>query len=86
MEQLPLWFLILALFLPRVTLLIAFLRHDLAPYGLHGWLPPTLGVLIPRVLVILLIFRDRGFSAWLLVHGLAMAFAYLAAGKKGSKR
>ena len=85
MEHLPLWFLVLALFLPRASLLIAYFVDDLVPYGLHGWVPPAIAVIIPRVLVILLIFQDRGFSIWLILHGVTMALVYLAAGKQGKR-
>ena len=82
MEHLPLWFLILALFLPRVSLLLAYFAGDLTPYALHGWIPPALAVIVPRALVLILVFQDRGFSPWLLVHALVMALVYLSAGKK----
>ena len=82
MEHLPLWFLILALFLPRIALLIAYLARDLVPYHLQGWMPPTLGILLPRILIILLIFQDRGMSVWLLVHGAFMAAVCASAGRK----
>ncbi len=80
MEQLPLWFLIVAIFLPRIALLIGYVADDLVPYHLHGWMPPILGVFLPRILVIVLIFQDRGMSGWLLVHGAAMAAVYASAG------
>ena len=82
MENLPLWFLILALFLPRISLVIAFFADLLPPFGLHGWVPPTIAVLVPRILILIMIFQDRGFSPWLIVHGIGMAFVYLAAGEK----
>jgi hypothetical protein len=81
LEHLPIWFLILALLLPRVSLLIAYFAGDLTPYGLHGWIPPALGLIVPRALVLVLIFQDRGFSPWLLVHAFAMALVYLSAGR-----
>jgi hypothetical protein len=81
MESLSLWFLILSLFLPRVSLVIAYFTHSLDPFGLHGWVPPTIAVLVPRVLVMIMIFQDRGFSPWLIVHGIVMVLVYLAAGK-----
>ena len=84
MEQLPLWFLILAIFLPRIALIIAYIAHHLVPYHLHGWVPPTLAILLPRILIIILIFQDRGMSVWLLVHGLALAAVYASAGRKNS--
>jgi hypothetical protein len=80
MEQLPLWFLLLSLALPRVALLIACLTDGLKAYSLHGWIPPGLAILFPRVLVLILIFMDRGFSLWLFVHAIVMVFVYLGAG------
>jgi hypothetical protein len=86
MKDLPVWFLLLSLALPRIALLIAYFHHDLAPSILHGWMPPTLAVLIPRVLVIILIFQDRGFSGWLLVHSIFLMCAYLSGGKQHGQR
>jgi|SRR5271165_7669899 len=83
MEQLPLWFLLLSLFLPRVSLIAAFFLDDLNPYSLGGWLPPTLAIFVPRVLMLIIIFQDRGFSAWILIHSIALVFIYLAAGDSG---
>jgi hypothetical protein len=82
MDQLPLWFLVLALFLPRVSLIIAYTLNNLQPYHLNGWMPPLLTIVIPRALILILIFQDRGFSPWLLVHALAMATVGVAAGKR----
>lgn len=76
--ELPLWFLLLSLLLPRVSLLIAYFADSLSVYNLIGWVPTTLGVLIPRVLVLILIFQGHGFSPWLLVHSIVMAVVYIA--------
>jgi len=80
--NLPLWFLLLSLFLPRVSLLVAYFTDTLAGFDLTTWVPLTLGVLIPRALVLILIFQDRGMSPWLLVHAFAMAIVYLVAGEE----
>jgi hypothetical protein len=85
MDNLPLWFLILSLFLPRISLIIAYFHHDLAVFRLSGWIPPTLAVIIPRLLVSILIFQDRGFGGWLLVHAIAIALTYLSAGSSSKK-
>jgi hypothetical protein len=85
MEQLPLWFLLLSLVLPRVSLFIAYLTDGLKPYNLHGWVPPALTIVAPRVLVLILIFMDRGFSPWLVAHAIAMVFVYLSAGRQQRK-
>jgi hypothetical protein len=84
-EQLPIWFLLLSLALPRVSLLGGYFIADIPLItSLSGWVPPTIGVLVPRALVLLLIFQDLGMSPWLLVHAVAMAFVYLAAGSASS--
>ena len=77
--ELPLWFLLLSLLLPRASLIIAYLGDTLTIYNLSGWVSPTLGVLIPRALVLVLIFQGHGMSPWLLVHSMAMAAVYLVA-------
>ena len=56
MKDLPMWFLLLSLILPRISLVIAYFHHDLTQGVLHGWIPPTLAVLIPRVLIIIMIY------------------------------
>jgi hypothetical protein len=33
-----------------------------------------------------MIFQARGFSPWLLVHGIMMVIVYLSAGRKGKSR
>jgi hypothetical protein len=63
MNRLPLWFLILALFLPRLSLVIAYLANDLAAYKLIAWVPGIMALIIPTALVLLVVFQDRGMSA-----------------------
>lgn len=84
MHTLPLWFLILSLLLPRISLVIAYFQH-LTGFSLSGWVPPALAILIPRALILILVFQDRGFGVWLLLHAIAIACTYLSAGS-GSKR
>lgn len=85
MESLPLWFLIVSLFLPRISLVIAYFEKDLVAFGLHGWIPSVLGIVIPRALVIILIYQDRGFSWWLLLHAVVMACVYGGSGSKAKR-
>jgi hypothetical protein len=80
MKNLPQWFLILSLFLPRIALVIAWFQHDLARFALPGWIPLALAVVLPRVLVLILVFEDRGFGGWLLAHAIAICLTYLCAG------
>ena len=86
MESLPLWFLVLSLFLPRISLVIAYFEKELVVYHLHGRIPPALGIVIPRALVLILIYQDRGFSWWLLLHAVVMACVYGGSGSKAKRR
>lgn len=86
MESLPLWFLLLSLLLPRISLVIAYFHHDLNPYPLHGWIPPALAVFFPRILVIVLVYLDRGFSGWLIAHTVVLAMVYAGCGKQQHAR
>src|SRR5215469_4236866 len=78
-HQLPFWFLVFALFLPRVTLAVAWFEGLLVPFHLHGWIPLVFAILLPRALVLYLIYVDQGVSLWFLIH-LVVAVAVWAGG------
>ena len=67
-HALPLWFLVFSLFLPRVSLIVAWFDHDLARFHLDSIISPIMALLLPRVLIMVLIYRDQGISLWLLIH------------------
>jgi hypothetical protein len=67
-HTLPLWFLIFSLFLPRIALLVAWLGNNLTPFHLVGILPLLMGLLLPRVLILYLIYLDQGISLWFIIH------------------
>lgn len=75
-HALPLWFLVVALFLPRIALLCAWLEGNLVPFHLFGWIPVVLAVLLPRILVLVLIYRDQGLSIWFLIHAIVMVLVW----------
>jgi hypothetical protein len=65
---LPFWFLVFALFLPRVALVVAWLQGVLIPFHLHGIIPLLFGIFLPRVLILFLIYVDQGLSLWFVIH------------------
>ncbi|WP_263368131.1 hypothetical protein [Edaphobacter bradus] len=67
-NKLPFWFLVFALFLPRVSLAVSWLQGLLIPFELHGWIPLLFAVFLPRALVLFLIYLDQGVSLWFLIH------------------
>ena len=74
---LPLWFLIFSLFLPRIALIVAWFDRDLVHFHLGNTLiPPLLALLVPRILILFLIYQDQGFSTWFLIHAVALLLAW----------
>ena len=68
-HNLPLWFLVLALFLPRLS--IAFLWFGDLLRQFHvviGVVPLLFWVILPRALVLYLIYVDQGISLWFILH------------------
>ncbi len=85
-HNLPLWFLVFSLFLPRVALAIGWLQGVLAPFQLHGVVPLVIAVVLPRVLVLYLIYTDQGLSLWFLIHLLAALLVWGGSGGFHSRR
>jgi hypothetical protein len=83
---LPLWFLVFALFLPRISLLILWLDNGLAAFHLHGFLPLVVAVLLPRILVLYMIYLDQGISLWFIIHLVAALMAWGGSGRYYSRR
>ncbi len=75
---LPLWFLVFSLFLPRITLVIAWLQHSLPTYipNTVGILQIVIAILIPRILILFWIYEDQGISLWLLIHAVGLIVAW----------
>ncbi len=77
-HAIPVWFLVLSLFLPRISMVIAWLQHSMVQY-----IPPTIGIipaivalLIPRVLILFWIYQDQGITIWFLIHAIALLAAW----------
>ena len=60
LHTLPLWFLVFALFLPRVALFVLWLGGPITPFHLHGIVPLLFAIFLPRVLVLYLIYIGPG--------------------------
>ncbi len=85
-HNLPLWFLVFSLFLPRVALAIAWLQGVLAPFHLNGLVPLVIAVLLPRVLILFLIYTDQGLSLWFVIHLLAALLVWGGSGGYQARR
>ncbi len=85
-HALPLWFLVLALFLPRLSIALMWLEKALDPFHLSGIVPPVLWLLLPRVLVLYLIYLDQAVSLWFIIHLVAAIVVWAGSGRYHSRR
>ena len=86
-SAIPLWFLVLSLFLPRICLLVAWVQqHNAIPTQLGGWIPIILAAIVPRIVVLLLIYSDQGVSLWFLIHLVALLLAWGGGGTRVVRR
>ena len=85
-HALPLWFLVFALFLPRISLWVLWLDGATMPFHLHGLLPLVVAVLLPRILVLYMIYLDQGISLWFIIHLVVALMAWGGSGRYYSRR
>jgi len=86
LHTLPLWFLIFALFLPRVALFVLWLGGPLTPFNLHGLLPLAVAIFLPRILVLYLIYLDQGISLWFIIHLVVTLMVWGGSGRYRARR
>lgn len=80
-------FLILSLFLPRITLIIYFLLHQIPMNNVPFIGDVLLTVFLPRVLVLIYITENLGTSSvWFWIHLVVAIIVFSGAGKYGRKR
>jgi hypothetical protein len=85
-HTLPLWFLVFSLFLPRVALFLLWLEGALIPFHLHGLIPLVFAILLPRLLILYLIYQDQGISLWFVIHLVALVLMWGGSGGYHSRR
>jgi hypothetical protein len=83
-RAIPLWFLVLSLFLPRICIVLAWLQHTMVHYipPVVGLIPVIIALLIPRVLILFWIYQDQGLSLWFLIHLIALLIAWGGGGHR----
>jgi hypothetical protein len=83
---LPLWFLVFALFLPRIALFLLWLQNALVPFHLHGIIPLAFAIVLPRALVLYMIYLDQGVGLWFLIHLVVAVLVWGGSGGYHSRR
>jgi hypothetical protein len=83
-HAIPLWFLVLSLFLPRICIVLAWLQHSMVHYipPVVGIIPAIVALLIPRLLILYWIYTDQGISLWFLIHVIGLLAAYGGGGSR----
>jgi hypothetical protein len=87
-HNIPFWFLVLSLFLPRICMLVAWLQHSMTAF-----IPPNLtivqvivGLLIPRIVILFWIYTDQGITIWFLAHLIALLVAWGGGSSRVARR
>ena len=85
-HRLPLWFLVFALFLPRLAMVVAWFQGVMVPFHLQGFLPLIVWLILPRALVCYLIYLDQGLSLWFVIHLVVALLVWAGSGSYHSRR
>ncbi len=77
-HNIPLWFMVLSLFLPRICMAIAWFQHSMTQFipATLNIIPVVVALLIPRVLILFWIYQDQGLTFWFLIHLIALLIAF----------
>ncbi|MDE1162627.1 MAG: hypothetical protein PW792_11865 [Acidobacteriaceae bacterium] len=87
-HTIPLWFLVLSLFLPRLCIALAFVQHSMGHYipSAVGLIPILVWLLVPRILILFWIYQDQGIGLWFLIHAIALLLAWGGGGTRVVRR
>lgn len=84
-QSISTWFLVLGLFLPRVTLVAAYLTHTV-PHNNVPFIFDALGaVFLPRVLICIYIAFNMGYNEWFWLHLIVALVVYGVSSSKGKR-
>jgi hypothetical protein len=83
-HTIPLWFLVLSLFLPRICIVLAWLQHSMTHFipPVVAIIPAIVALLIPRLLILFWIYSDQGIGLWFLLHVIGLLIAWGGGGSR----
>jgi hypothetical protein len=79
------WFLVLGLFLPRVTLVAAYFTQTMPPNNVPFILDVVGAVCLPRVLICIYIAFNMGYNEWFWIHLIVALVVYGVSSSKGKR-
>lgn len=84
-QNISTWFLVLGLFLPRVTLIAAYFTQTVPPNNVP-FIFDVLGTLfLPRVLICIYIAFNLGYNEWFWIHLIVALVVYGVSSSKGKR-
>jgi len=84
--ELPFWFLVLSLFLPRISMLVLYLQGHSGNVFIISFIPVIVALLIPRILILFWIYTAQGLSIWFLIHAVGLLIAWGSIGGNQIRR
>lgn len=75
--EIAIWFLVLGLIFPRITLLIAWFSHGIPANNIPFLGDFFMAVFIPRVLILIYIATNMGLCAWFWIHLVFLAIVWV---------
>src|SRR5512142_2803119 len=84
-QNIATWFLVLGLFLPRVTLVAAYLTQTVPPNNVQFILDVLGTLFLPRVLICIYIAFNMGYNEWFWVHLVVALVVYGVGSSKGKR-
>ncbi|MDM7921419.1 MAG: hypothetical protein QUS14_03885 [Pyrinomonadaceae bacterium] len=81
------YFLIFSLFFPRIVLVVYLLQGWYPENAVPQWADILLGVLAPRILILIYIYQAMGAdNVWFIAHLLVMILTYFGGGRQTARR
>lgn len=81
------YFLLFSLFFPRITMIVYFLQGWFPANAVPNWADLLLGILAPRILVLIYIYQNMGYeNIWFAAHLIVMILAYFGGGVGTNRR
>jgi hypothetical protein len=75
--EIAIWFLVLGLIFPRITLLIAWFSHGIPANNIPFIGDFFMAVFVPRVLILIYIATNMGICPWFWIHLVFLAIVWI---------
>lgn len=81
------YFLLFSLFFPRIVMVFYFLEGWFPANSVPQWTDILLGIVAPRVLILIYIYENMGYNnIWFAAHLAVMILAYFGGGSETVRR